>query len=838
MEKQNIFIKDLRIQIIRKDLIRIERQFNSCFCDKNTFFIPNRPNFEKVETNVVEKNKYIYIYFDNKVIKVNKFDTSDVVLKKDNKIIYRFKVIENSGELPKSYNTPEVFALNDAPHIFVPKKGYTSNTEEDYIVEENEFDIYLMIINKNHKLLREKYIELTGRSELPTFKTLGLWHSRYYKYDQEQAIEMMDSFSRYDLPLDNFVIDTDWRKANDIGIGYEIDNILFPDMRSVFKHAHENNINVMFNDHPEPFKKIHNVFSKEEINFRESNLQRLLSLGLDIWRYDRNWITKLISPTPRIEPETLGMYLFHSITENHFKKSKNNFHRRPVIMGNVNNVSNGNYVKINDSASHRYPIQWTGDISCDRSSISKEISNLINGCENEVSYIHFDGGGHVGDPSKELYLDWIKFATFTPVFRLHCTNIVKRFREPWQYDQETVEIFKEYINIRYRLLTYLYSLCFKNYSMGEPVFKSLSYDYKNTKNLRSVDRQYLMGSKIMVAPNGGEIGHVIKQKNYKNAAKAQYFNNISLQGEPVLTKEYSEINFVWNHEAPEKNVNIYNFSAIFETTIEFDSNTDLYVRSDDGVRVYVDDKLMVDDWTYHGALENFVISCERNRAYNIKIEYLQGGGEATLQLVGVKKKNKEKIVIPEGNWIDLFDGKIYTKNDKPIKRTGLKDISLFVKEGSVIPLNKTAKRTDDILNDNFLILECYPSLTELDSDFIYEDDGYSVAYKKGIYRTTNYLSYYNSSNNSYVLKFNESHGLFTNSISTRDIMIKFLMLKDFKKVKEVKINGELVDFEIYKKDANIYPFSEEKTSNISDTAIIEAKFDINKSYVVEIFFEN
>ena len=64
------------------------------------------------------------------------------------------------------------------------------------------------------------------------------------------------------------------------------------------------------------------------------------------------------------------------------------------------------------------------------------------------------------------------------------------------------------------------------------------------------------------------------------------------------------------------------------------------------------------------------------------------------------------------------------------------------------------------------------------------------------------------------------------------------MLKDFKKVKEVKINGELVDFEIYKKDANIYPFSEGKTSNISDTAIIEAKFDINKSYVVEIFFEN
>ena len=125
----------------------------------------------------------------------------------------------------------------------------------------------------------------------------------------------------------------------------------------------------------------------------------------------------------------------------------------------------------------------------------------------------------MSSPSKELYLDWIKFGAFTPVFRLHCTNIVKRFREPWQYDEETVEIFKEYINIRYRLLTYLYSLCFKNYSMGEPVFKSLSYDYGNIKSLRSVDRQYLMGSKIMVAPNGGEIGQVIKQKITKTLQK-------------------------------------------------------------------------------------------------------------------------------------------------------------------------------------------------------------------------------------------------------------------------------------------------------------------------------
>ena len=834
---KNIIINDLRIQVLDKNLIRIEKKYNGEFCSFNTFFIPNKEKYKGYKYKVNKYKEYYEIVIDDYKLIVTLNDYKKIhILNQNNDVIYKFKVIQNSGELPKSYNTPSVFSLNDAPHIFVPKDGYSINSKEEYKVDENEFDMYLMIVNKDYRLLRKMYIELTGRSDLVRFKTLGLWHSRYYKYNEAEVKEMIDRWNEYNLPLDNFVIDTDWRKANDIGIGYEIDTNLFPNMKSVFDYAHKKNVTIMFNDHPEPLNKVHSIFDKEEIEFREKNLRKLLELGLDTWWYDRNWITKLISPSKRIEPETLGMYLFNDITKNHYKNREGIYYTRPDIMANVNNVSNGNYLAINDSASHRYGIQWTGDNSSDRSSITKEVINLINGSLNEVSYIHFDVGGHVGDPDKELYLDWIKFATFTPIFRLHCCNFVKRFREPWSYDLETIDIFREYLNIRYRLLGYLYSLYFNNYLTGEPTFKSLSFDYGDNKKLRKVNNEYIIGNHILVCPRGGEICKVVNSKYYVNKVKACYFNNENLEGNVILEKEYKDINFVWNHVSPEENVPIYHFSILFNTKIRFDEDVNLFIRSDDGVRVYIDDELMVDDWNYHGALENFIMEVKKDKVYDVKIEYFQGGGEALVQLVYSKKDKNNKVILPNDKWIDLFDGKIYSKYNGPKIKGSLKEIPIFIKEGSLIPLLKSKNNTSD-LSYNDLIFEYYPSKKIKNEGFIYEDDRYSTSYKDGIYRITKYNSYFDNSDKSININVLSSKGKYENELRSRKVMFKIHLLKGFKRIDKVLINNKEVKYKINKKIDGLYPFNEKEFSSISDVLVINKKFSVKRKYNIKVIYK-
>ena len=136
-----------------------------------------------------------------------------------------------------------------------------------------------------------------------------------------------------------------------------------------------------------------------------------------------------------------------------------------------------------------------------------------------LAYYSSDLGGHIGDPTKEEYIKWIQFGTFEPIFRPHCTCSVKRFREPFNYDEETVNIFRNYTNLRYRLLPFIYKEAFETYQNGLPFIRALSLNYPNDKkannNLNELFEQIYW-------KNPNIINHIemnIKFLYYKNVKK-------------------------------------------------------------------------------------------------------------------------------------------------------------------------------------------------------------------------------------------------------------------------------------------------------------------------------
>lgn len=129
-------------------------------------------------------------------------------------------------------------------------------------------------------------------------------------YLLKEAEQMILDYEKHDVPLDNIVIDTDWRRARDRGIGYEINTELFPDMKAWFEFAHDHHVEVMFNDHPEPAEGADNLLSPVEMAYRDENLTALLEMGLDTWWYDRNWSTKLETPVASVAAETRGNVCF------------------------------------------------------------------------------------------------------------------------------------------------------------------------------------------------------------------------------------------------------------------------------------------------------------------------------------------------------------------------------------------------------------------------------------------------------------------------------------------------------------------------------------------------
>ena len=267
---EQIVYGNLRVQFLSEDIVRIERAEKGGFCDRDTFFIPDRAQYADTHIGYSQEGNVVCFGAYELYLPENGRSLSGVKLEKNGRRVYTYRRQKNSGELPPLDKTPEVFAVVDCPRIFIPEGGYSAERKGEYAVEENVQDIYLLLCAKDCKKLRRLYVELTGRSELVRLSTLGGWNSKYYAYTEEEAKQLILDYEKHDIPLDNMVIDTDWRDCAD-GWGYDINTKLFPDMKRFLDFAHAHGVEVMFNDHPEPVEGAH-VFEGKEIAYREENM--------------------------------------------------------------------------------------------------------------------------------------------------------------------------------------------------------------------------------------------------------------------------------------------------------------------------------------------------------------------------------------------------------------------------------------------------------------------------------------------------------------------------------------------------------------------------------------
>jgi murein DD-endopeptidase MepM/ murein hydrolase activator NlpD len=110
---------------------------------------------------------------------------------------------------------------------------------------------------------------------------------------------------------------------------------------------------------------------------------------------------------------------------------------------------------------------------------------------------------------------------------------------------------------------------------------------------------------------------------------AEYFNNRDLAGQPVLTRMENAVYNDWGGGSPHATVNIDNFSARWTKTTHFDEGTYTFnVTADDGVRLYIDDELVIDKWIDQGATTYTAVRALSDGNHTIVMEYYENGGGA------------------------------------------------------------------------------------------------------------------------------------------------------------------------------------------------------------------
>ena len=113
---------------------------------------------------------------------------------------------------------------------------------------------------------------------------------------------------------------------------------------------------------------------------------------------------------------------------------------------------------------------------------------------------HDIGGHHGGIEDNELYLRYVQLGTFSPIFRFHSARGKYYKREPWLWDVKTFEIVKYYMNLRHRLIPYLYTEAYQYHHIGMPLVQPLYYKYPKVYDNPIYCNQYYLGSELLVAP--------------------------------------------------------------------------------------------------------------------------------------------------------------------------------------------------------------------------------------------------------------------------------------------------------------------------------------------------
>lgn len=838
---------EVRVELLSDSLVRIETRGARGFENRPSFTVEKRSGWSKVEFTKEKENGYTLISTDEYTVYVpeNAASAKGCLIKdKNGNELWRFET-DTTGNilLPSPSDELNSWYFTDSPRVIPSEDGYSvaKNLYDNngWDLTNDAQDMFVFLPGGSYETFTKDFTDLTGKSEMLTLNLLGYWDSRYFEYSQGSAWQQIEDYRNRDYPLDVLVIDTDWRLSTG-GTGYNINRFLFPTFEQFAKKVHKEGISLVFNDHPEPTSGNENLLEKYEMFYRTSNLQKHLKKGLDYWWYDRNWWITVNPIADDLSVYTTGMYAYRQITKDYYDSlsKSGEYPRRPLIMANVDGINNGSYEYPSELAAHRYSLQWTGDIAASSDSLEQEINNMIfMGSEMGLPYTSSDLGGHTSEVTKEMYVRWLQYGALSPICRVHCTKPYSRM--PWLYGETAEKVTHDYVNMRYRLLPIYYQLAHENYVSGLPLLRRVDISYPQYAEADS-NSEYLLGDSILVAPLSNGYPEAVDYtftSEGKAGLKGEYFNNDTFSGEPEITRQDEKIYFNWDLSAP-FNLSVSDYFSVRWTGELNVGDKPIFFSAfaDDGIRVWIDNELVVDGWNVFNTYfqTDFIPA---NSTHSIKVEYCDGNEHAHIYLTAFCEGEVSRdVFIPDGKWMDIWTGETFTGPSTVTVSHGLETSPVFVRMGSVLTLADNMKNTNE-KDWSHLTLEVFPSEDYDAAATLYEDDVTTVAYKSGEYRTTDITL---DAGRTQTLTINPSKGTFSGNraFAKRSYTVRVHARDDWGKLTGMTLNGKSIDFETVKKNPNAEPLAIIGGARDNDVYEVAFSEDVDKQSVLTFTFES
>ena len=395
---------------------------------------------------------------------------------------------------------------------------------------------YYFIAGPEPKRIVEEFTALVGRTPLPPLWSLGYQQSRYSYYPEAEARKIVQTLREKRIPADAIYLDIDYQQDY---APFTVNRTYFPTfekmisdflaegMRTVLitdlhikkdpDHGYvpyDSGIKQdVFVKNPDGSVYVGKVWPGDSV-FPDFTLSRVrdwwgglytnfVNMGVAGFWNDMNEPSIFATPTKTMPLDVVhrlddGTTLIHRAIHNvygmenaratHDGLLKLRPNERPFVL-----------TRAAYAGTERYAATWTGDNSATWNHIGMSVPQIMSLGLSGYALVGADVGGFAGSPPVDLLTRWYELGAFYPIYRDHAAKGTEP-HEPWASGPEQEAIRKRYIELRYKLLPYIYTAVEETSRTGIPLMEPVFLEYPGAGDSYSEDHAFLFGRDLFVAP--------------------------------------------------------------------------------------------------------------------------------------------------------------------------------------------------------------------------------------------------------------------------------------------------------------------------------------------------
>lgn len=453
----------------------------------------------------------------------------------------------------QAYKNVPFYLTNRGYGVLVNHAGHVSFEVGSEAVEQVQFSVagesleYFVIAGPSPAEVLDRYTRLTGRPARVPEWSYGLWLSTSFTTDYDEATvnSFIDGMAERDIPLEVFHFDCFWMREFH-WTDFEWDPAVFPDPEGMLARLHERGLKVsawlnpyiaqrsrLFREGAERGYLVRrpdgsvwqwdlwqagmalvDFTNSEAMRWFQEHVRTLLGQGVDAIKTDFGERVPIdVVWHDGSDPEAMH----HRYTD---------LYNRAVfdVLEEVRGVGQAVlFARSATAGGQSMPVHWGGDNSSSFTSMAESLRGGLSLALSGFGYWSHDIGGFEGDPDPAVFKRWLAFGLLSSHSRLHGST---SYRVPWAFDdgseaagQSAVEVARTFTKLKASLRPYLVAAGEEAHRTGRPIMRPMQLEFPSDPAVAHLDRQYLLGPSLLVAPvfsASGEVEYYLPAGRWTN----------------------------------------------------------------------------------------------------------------------------------------------------------------------------------------------------------------------------------------------------------------------------------------------------------------------------------